>query len=113
MHARSFLCFGIAAWTAIACGDPTHDRAVDALGGEAPGVPEGPLHRPGQPCATCHGESGPADSEFTIAGTVYALLGQSQPVPNVLVRIRDFTGTERSVTTNQAGNFFVGRNPAR
>ncbi len=109
MRARSFLCFGIAAWTAIACGDPTHDREVDALGGEAPGVPVGPLHRPGQPCATCHGEAGPADSEFTIAGTVYALLGQSPPVPNVLVRIRDFTGTERSVTTNQAGNFFIGR----
>ena len=71
----------IAAGAVFACGDPTHDRAVEVLGGEAPGVPEGPLHRPGQPCVTCHGDSGPASGEFSLAGTVYALLIASEPVP--------------------------------
>jgi len=94
---------------AIACADPAHDQAVQALGGEAPGVPEGPLHRPGQPCVTCHGDSGPASGEFSLAGTVYALLLESEPVPNVLVRIKDIRGTEFSVTTNQGGNFYIRR----
>jgi hypothetical protein len=97
----------VAAFSAIACADPTHDRAVQALGGEVPGVVEGPLHRPGQPCVTCHGDSGPAAGQFSLAGTVYALLGESEPVPNVLVRIKDITGTEFSTITNQAGNFYV------
>jgi hypothetical protein len=97
----------MAACAAIACSDPAHDRAVEALGGEAPGVPEGPLHRPGQPCVTCHGPDGPAAGEFSVAGTVYGLLRESEPVPNVAVRVRDITGSERTTTTNQAGNFFI------
>jgi hypothetical protein len=107
MHRKSTLCFLLAASAVIACGDPTHDKAVEALGPEAPGVPAGPLHRPGQPCVTCHGESGPASGEFSIAGTVYGLLRESEPVPNVAVRVRDITGAERSVPTNPAGNFFI------
>jgi hypothetical protein len=97
----------MAAWVTVACGDPVHDRKVEALGGEAPGVPEGPLHRPGQPCVTCHGPDGPAAGEFSVAGTVYAVLAASAPVGNVTVRIRDITGRERSTTTNPAGNFFI------
>ena len=97
------------AWAAIGCSDPTHDQAVEALGGEDPGVPEGPLHRPGQPCVTCHGESGPASGEFSLAGTVYALLRENELMPNVLVRIKDINGREFSTTTNQAGNFFIRR----
>lgn len=96
-----------AAMVCVSCGDPTHDRAVAALGGEAPGVPEGPLHRPGQPCVTCHGESGPAAGEFSVAGTVYVVLRETEPAPNVKVQIKDITGAERFVTTNQAGNFYV------
>ena len=29
------------------------------------------LHRPGQPCLTCHGGKGPGHVEFSIAGTLY------------------------------------------
>jgi hypothetical protein len=89
------------------CADPTHDRAVAALGGEAPGVPEGPLHRSGQPCVTCHGDSGPASSEFTLGGTVYALFRQNVPAAGAVVRIEDITGKTLSVLTNAAGNFWV------
>ena len=34
--------------------DPVQSEAVADLGGEAPGVAPGPLHRPGQPCLVCH-----------------------------------------------------------
>jgi mono/diheme cytochrome c family protein len=91
----------------VACMDPVHDDAVKALGPEAPGVPEGPLHRPGQPCVTCHGGEGPADAEFSLAGTVYLLQYQAVAAPNVKVVIEDIDGVGGTVTTNQAGSFWV------
>ena len=39
--------------------DPVRERQIATLGGETPGVPHGPLHRPGQPCGLCHGADGP------------------------------------------------------
>ena len=57
----------------VACVDESHELQVQALGGEAPGVSPGPLHRPGQPCLVCHGEPGPASHKFVMAGTVYAV----------------------------------------
>ena len=51
-----------------ACVDETHELQVQALGGEAPGVPKGPLHRPGQPCLVCHGEAGPASPSSSSPG---------------------------------------------
>lgn len=92
---------------ALACTDPTHEDAVTALGGETPGVAAGSLHRPGQPCVTCHGDSGPASSEFSLAGTVYALLRRSDPAPGALVSVEDITGKVVSTGTNPAGNFYV------
>jgi hypothetical protein len=92
---------------APSCADPTHDRAVAALGREASGVPEGPLHRPGQPCLTCHGDSGPASSEFTLGGTVYALFREDAPAAGAVVRVEDITGRTLSLLTNAAGNFWV------
>jgi hypothetical protein len=90
-----------------ACMDPVHDDAVDKLGGEAPGVPQGPLHRAGQPCVTCHGGEGPADSEFSLAGTVYLLSYQDTVAPGATVLIEDSTGVAATVGTNQAGSFWV------
>jgi hypothetical protein len=98
----------IATIAAIAsCGDPVHSNAVDALGGEANGVRPGPTHRPGQPCLVCHGGSGPAGAEFSVAGTVYLVKGQPDPAPNVTVKITDADGHTKSATTNSVGNFFI------
>ncbi|HEX3595113.1 MAG TPA: hypothetical protein VHU80_08430 [Polyangiaceae bacterium] len=90
-----------------ACMDPAHDDAVDALPGETPGVPPGPLHRPGEPCATCHGGQGPADTEFSIAGTVYLVAYQNTVASGVPVLMVDSTGVAGQIATNQAGNFWV------
>src|SRR5689334_21113906 len=91
----------------VACMDPVHDDAVKALGPEAPGVRPGPLHRPGQPCLTCHGGEGPADSEFSLAGTVYLLQYEEVPAPNATVVIEDINGVAGTVTTNEVGSFWV------
>lgn len=90
-----------------ACVDPEHDSQVDDLGPEVEGVPAGPLHRPGQPCLTCHGKEGPADQEFSIAGTVYYEQKSTQPMPNVLVHVIDWQHNESVMATNCAGNFWV------
>lgn len=98
----------VVALTAISClPDPIHVQDVDALGGEAPGVPPGPLHRPGQPCGACHGPDGPATTQFTLAGTVYQSPGRPDPLTNATVRFIDWTGAQFATTTNCAGNFFV------
>jgi hypothetical protein len=101
------LCFFLLGSLVVGCKDPVHDRAVEALGQEAPGVPVGPLHRPGQPCLTCHGGDGPADSEFSVAGTAYMFAYTDDPAQNVSVILNDVQGRAISVGTNQVGNFFV------
>jgi hypothetical protein len=89
------------------CVDPTHDHAVDALGGETAGVPVGPLHRAGQPCLTCHGGDGPADAEFSVAGTAYMFAYKPDPALNVSVVLNDIDGRAVSIGTNQVGNFYI------
>lgn len=91
----------------VACIDESHELAVKALGSEDPNVAPGPLHRPGQPCVTCHGGSGPASQQFSIGGTVYASQGQSAPAANAMVSIEDITGTTTTVQTNDVGNFYI------
>ncbi len=91
----------------VACYDPVHHDAVANLGDDDLGVAPGPMHRPGQPCTTCHGGEGPADSEFSIAGTLYEVRGGTAPVASGIVTVTDALGTSRSVTSNEAGNFFV------
>jgi hypothetical protein len=102
--------FPIVASVAIAvfsaCLDPVHSDAVDALGPEAPGVREGPTHRPGQPCLTCHGGDGPGP-DFAVAGTVYETRNGTAALPNVAVLLRDSAGTTRTAITNSAGNFYI------
>lgn len=102
----------VAALALSACSDPVHTHQVDALGGEQPGVPVGPLHRPGQPCNVCHGEYGPADSQFVFAGTVYASIWEEEhqkgvPLPDVRVKVFDAKGKAYETGTNCAGNFFI------
>jgi len=100
-----------------ACGDPVHTDAVSALGPEAPGVSPGPNHRPGQPCLTCHGGSGPAGRQFSVGGTVY--MTQRNPYPDggappasppavgATVMLTDSVNSTHTATTNSAGNFFI------
>jgi hypothetical protein len=93
--------------TQTGCSDPTHDQQVQALGGEDPNVPTGPLHRPGQPCLVCHGGSGPASAVFSAAGTVYVDQNDMTPASSATVQIEDVNGSLGKATTNQAGNFYL------
>jgi hypothetical protein len=88
-----------------ACADPVRDAAIADLGAESPGVPVGPLHRPGQPCLACHNAD--EASAFSVAGTVYAREGTHTPLKDVGVRLVDAAGRKFDATTNCAGNFFV------
>jgi hypothetical protein len=92
-----------------ACVDPVHDDEVEALGPEKRGVRPGPNHRPGQPCVTCHGERGPAEPQFAIAGTIYLARGVLEPAAGVNVHLEDVTGATRDPRSNEVGNFFVGK----
>ena len=87
--------------------NPVHDQEVEALGPELPGVPAGPLHRPGQPCLVCHGPFGPASVQFSVAGTVYEEAGQETPAVGAMVSIEDIRGASVVSGTNSAGNFYV------
>jgi hypothetical protein len=89
------------------CADPVHDDAVAALGPEDPNVSPGPLHRPGQPCLTCHGTEGPASLVFSLGGTVVEARGQGAPAVNAYVQAEDVDGNYWTVQTNAAGNFYV------
>lgn len=91
------------------CIDPVHADAVEALGPEAAGVREGPTHRPGQACLTCHGGDGPGP-DFAVAGTVYAVRGQPAPLVRGVVRIEDYAGKTIEVSTNEVGNFYIETN---
>lgn len=100
-----------AAVAAAACNtDPVHTNAVNVLGPEVAGIPKGEFHRAGQPCATCHGDEGPAKTRFTIAGTVFfgpANTGAPVGVGNANVTLLDDSGSIFTVTTNCVGNFFL------
>ena len=53
--------------------DPVHRSSVNLLGDEkAEDYPvESEYHRPGEPCALCHSDKGPASSVFVLGGTVF------------------------------------------
>lgn len=89
------------------CADPIRQELLDELGPEAPGVEEGPLHRPGQPCLACHGEKGPSSVTFSLAGTIYRTKDSALGEAGVKVRLIDFTGLQHESVTNEAGNFYV------
>lgn len=101
----------VAATAAASCLDPVHSDAVDELGGEAPGVPEGETHRPGQPCTTCHGGSGPSSREFSVAGTIYDRRNSPTASSGVSIVLTDSSqpAQTRTEVSNEAGNFYIAK----
>jgi hypothetical protein len=91
----------------FACGDPAQTTAIDSFGPEAPGVRPGPRHRPGQPCRVCHGGSGPGSPEFSVAGTIFARVGDPAPAVGAIVTVTDTNGRVLSLTANDVGNFYA------
>lgn len=92
-----------------ACYDPVHRDDVASLGDEVPGIPEGPLHRAGQHCTTCHGGDGPGEPTWSVAGTIYAVKGQPEPEIGAQVIVTDKRGAQYVMTTNAVGNFYVDK----
>jgi len=88
------------------CPDPVADDLEADQGPEAPGVPEGPLHRAGQRCLACHREGGPSPP-FAFAGTVVRRERELTPAEGVTVNVRDSRGEERTAVTNSVGNFYL------
>lgn len=90
--------------------DPVHRANVNNLGDENADLypPETEFHRPGEPCALCHSNRGPADSVFVLGGTIF---GGPQEYRNRIdrayVRILDANKTRKCFVTNCNGNFFV------
>lgn len=109
MNRTLLFAFVLLGAAAASCMDPVHSDDVDALGPEVKGVPEGPDHRPGQPCTTCHASAGPGEPEFSVAGTVYARIDSDEPAAGATVTVTDVKGDKRSFGTNYAGNFYVSK----
>jgi len=111
------LLVGLALATGSCFQDVTHDELVSSRGPEAHGVSPGPNHRPGQPCLTCHGGSGPAGQQFSVAGTVYTnqtvlsadggVGPPSPPAVGATVTMTDSRDSKHTATTNEVGNFYV------
>jgi hypothetical protein len=106
-RASTFFLVAALVVVSLGCVDATHEDAVNALGPEDPNVPRGPDHRPGQPCLTCHGASGPSSHQFSIGGTVYAVRGQPAPAAGANVQITDINGSVANIQTRQSGNFYI------
>jgi hypothetical protein len=83
----------------VACADPVTSAERATLGPEDPNVPQGELHRPGQPCFVCHGD-------FAAAGTVYQD-DLTTPFEGATVTLIDAMGSQANATTNAAGNFVI------
>jgi len=92
---------------ALGCSEPVHDRLVESFGPEATGIPEGPLHRAGQPCGECHGEFGPARQTFSLSGTIYQNSSGDEPELQLEVKVIDAQGSQRTFTTNEVGSFYA------
>lgn len=90
--------------------DPVHSATVDGLKDEKPELypVESEYHRPGEPCALCHSEKGPAESVFVLGGTVFwGPDDYNARVDNAYVRILDANKTKACYVTNCNGNFYV------
>ena len=95
------------ALAAIAACDPVHNEKMAALGDEAPNVRKGPLHRPGQPCTTCHDGKLGSPPEFTVAGTIYQNDTDAVPAASAVVTLTDANNKTFQAKTNAAGNFYT------
>ena len=85
--------WALAAWVLtaaiVASCDPVHEQQKDALGGETPGVPKGPLHRPGQPCIVCHDGAFGDPPEFSIAGTIFVDGNDTTPLSDATLEMNE------------------------
>ena len=103
-------CFALASVGSSCNLDPVHQAGVDGLGPENPDLypPDSEFHRPGEPCALCHSNKGPADSVFALGGTIFwGPDDYNARVDNAYVRILDANKTRRCFVTNCNGNFYV------
>ncbi len=92
---------------AFAACDPVNSDAIAALGGETPGVRQGPMHRPGQPCLLCHdGQIGDPPA-FSVAGTVFEIPAGDIGVDSATVTLVDSANSTYHALTNSAGNFYA------
>jgi hypothetical protein len=107
---RARYCVVIAMFAGGACApDPVHERAVEQLGTESAAGPS-ELHRAGQPCATCHNAKGPAQSDFSVGGTVFDRRSSLVGLDGASVELIDSAGTSPvPVGTNCVGNFWIPR----
>jgi len=87
--------------------DPVKDNAIDALPGNAPGVRNGPLHRPGQPCLLCHDGALGDPQAFSMAGTVFQDANSLTPLDGAIITLLSADGSTVTATTNAAGNFYL------
>jgi hypothetical protein len=107
MNVHLLACVVAFALAALSCGDPVHEEEVAALGEDPTGQPNGPTHRAGEPCLTCHGGQGPAHAQFSIAGTLYGTKGMTDAVSGAEVHLEDATNKIVKLTSNSVGNFYV------
>ena len=79
-------------------------------------VPDnGPLMRPGEDCMACHGGTGslPAGErrrharDWTVAGTVFDPADTAVGIEGAEIEITDANGFRFTLTSNEAGNFYV------
>ena len=90
--------------------NPVHRAGVNNLGDENDGnyPVESEFHRPGEPCALCHNNDGPADTTYVLAGTVFWGPDRyDRRVDQAYVRIGGPDNTTRCFVTNCNGNFWV------
>ena len=90
--------------------DPVHQSGIETLGPENPDLypVESEYHRPGEPCALCHSQKGPASTSFALGGTIFwGPQDYNERVANAYVRILDGKKTQRCFVTNCNGNFYV------
>lgn len=107
MRSLAIVLVPLALAAALGACDPVHSDSVDALGGEAPGVRKGPLHRPGQPCLRCHDGDFGDPPEFSVAGTIFESQTELRPAVGATVHLTMHDGRTFDATTNEAGNFYL------
>jgi hypothetical protein len=90
--------------------DPVHRTNVNQLGDERDDLypVESEFHRPGEPCALCHSDKGPADRVFVLGGTIFwGPERYDRRVDQAYVRFRGPDFTTKCFVTNCNGNFYV------
>lgn len=78
--------------------------------GEVASSPGTTSHRPGDPCLSCHGQSGIAEPVLSIGGTVHSTSTadkESQGIAGVTLTVTDASGVTLDVVTDDAGNFYT------